>query len=335
MRIGQNPAKKAPAGHRARSVTACTIVYIPREDGFWQGSFEVLQASLMTLHRTAGDELDLFVLDNGSCERVSGYLANLLEQGVITCLLTARANLGKAGGWNVLLPACPGRHIVYFDSDILFRPGWLRESLKIAGAFDRAGMVTARPSRTSPRIKEDLLSATFRYAEGQGAGVSARRGDLIPREVVQEFARSIGKEDDPMFDGPGDDLLLERDDVSAFAYSGHYQFLTTREVIARVLPLEEGRALGGVRAFDLRVNELGYLRLATPIALVHHLGNSISPEERQEIDSILGAAAPPRPAAAAGNPQEGLEAVFRGLARCRRVRRALERIYLRLHAALH
>jgi hypothetical protein len=57
--------------------------------------------------------------------------------------------------------------------------------------------------------------------------------------------------------------------------AGHFQFLARKHVLQQTIPLPSDRPMGQVRALDISVNELGYLRLCTTDWWVEHLGNTL------------------------------------------------------------
>lgn len=340
-RVGQNPLKQLERRFEAREVSVCTLVYIPRLDGYWEQSLEVLKLCLGSLRAHTATPFDLVVLDNGSCAEVREYLLGLHAEGVISLLLLAAENLGKTGAWNVLFPACPGRYLAFMDSDVYFSPGWLERSLEVLRAFENVGMVTGRPSRTASVHREAHLSATLRYAE-TGAGVTVERGDLVPRSVLDEHARSLGTHGDPAFQEKDyQDVRLTRAGVSAYAYAGHFQFVVPKEVALAVLPLEGRQALAGEREWDVRVNRLDKLRLSLTEPLVRHIGNTMSAEDHaalaalpQAVAAAAGATVGAGPKRAA-RPTDFVTRQLRVLARHRRVRALLQRGYARLFDVLN
>ncbi|MBK6846068.1 MAG: glycosyltransferase family 2 protein [Proteobacteria bacterium] len=342
-RVGQNPLKKLDRRFEAQEVSVCTLVYIPQLDGYWEQSFDVLKLCLGSLRAHTATPFDLVVLDNGSCAEVREYLLELHAEGVISLLLLAAENLGKTGAWNVLFPACPGRYLAFMDSDVYFSPGWLERSLEVLRAFENVGMVTGRPSRTASIHREAQLSATLRYAE-TGAGVTVERGDLVPRAVLDEHARSLGTHGDPAFqERDYEDVRLTRAGVAAYAYAGHFQFVVPKEVALAVLPLEGRQALAGdEREWDARVNRLGKLRLSLTDPLVRHIGNTMSADDRAALAVLSQAGAGAAGATGSGSgpkraarPSDFVTRQLRVLARHRRVRSLLQLGYARLFDVLN
>lgn len=338
-RVGQNPMKSLQRAFIPQEVTVCTMVYIPEQTAYWAQSFDVLKVCLNSLVANTGLPHDLVVLDNGSCEEVRAYLVELNRQGVIQILLLANQNLGKPAGWNVLFPACPGKYIAFTDSDCLFYPGWLEAGLRIHNTFDRVGLVTCRPTRTVPEQREVALSATLAYGEST-PDVTVEKGDLIPRQILEDFARSTARTGPSEFtQHPFEDVRLTRGGVSAYASAGPWQFIVRRAVAMEMLPIQQEVALGSERqAWDFKVNSRGYLRLTTDKEYVRHLGNVLDEVEleaikKQQLGETTAAAAQPavEPVAAPSNPAVR---ALRVLARNGYARLAMRKTYATLFEAL-
>lgn len=274
-RIGTNPMKRHGRPWQPRPVTLVTAVHIPELAGYWAESFDVLKVCLESVFCTTPGPYELIVWDNASCEPVRQYLQQLHTAGRVQFLIRSQENVGKVGCWNTVFPGAPGEHIAWFDSDVLFSPGWLEESLRVLHAFPNVGMVTARPGRLPVEIDEDLNAAAAQFANSNHLGLQVQHGDLIPRGVLAEHFASIGvAEESPGY--PATDTRLTLGGVSAFAYASHFQFITRREVARKILPLPIGpHPLAGDRQWDICLNEHGFLRLATDQPFVRHLGNSL------------------------------------------------------------
>jgi hypothetical protein len=337
VRVGRSPAKKIPLKAETRDVTAMTIVYIPELSTYWEQGLEVLQVCLNSLRKSAGRPFDLMVFDNGSCREVKSYLAGLLRAGDLQYLFQADENVGKAAAMNMLFAAAPGRYLAYTDSDVLFLPGWLEESIRVFETFDGVGMVSGRPWRPLDGGEIALYHANAVLAEGM-PGVQVERGNLVERSVLEEHYASIG-EDDGTLDAPeGEDFRITRNGVSAYGFGSHFQFVTTKEIASRVGPLPAGTmGLGlaaGVRRWDERISEMGCLRLALSTPMVRHLGNTLEGEDPRQLESLAGPAVTEK---VTKGPRSlpWLARLFYGLARFGILWKILNRIQVSIYAALH
>jgi GT2 family glycosyltransferase len=193
MRVGQNPAKSIDHVPQPARVTVAVVSYIPFLSGYYAESLEVLRTCLNSLWENTPGPYDLLVFDNASCQEVREFLQVAHQEGRIQYLVLSDRNIGKGGAWNFIFQAAPGEIIVYSDSDVAFSPGWMEASLKILETYPNAGMVTARPLRSS----EEFYTATLDWAHAT-PGVELVKGQFISWETYQEHNDSMGS----LRDGP-------------------------------------------------------------------------------------------------------------------------------------
>jgi glycosyltransferase involved in cell wall biosynthesis len=270
MRVGQNPAKYVKTVTHPERITVAVLNYIPFLSGFYSEALDVLKVCLDSARNDAGLPFDLLVFDNGSCEEAKNYLINEQDEGKIQHLFLSEKNLGKGGAWNIMLSGAPGEIIAYADSDCLFYPGWLAESVKLLETFPNVGMVTARPFRTNP----EYYTSTTAWGEKKGG---AQRGQFIPWETFLEFDRSIGQTDDEIKKHyeSSEDVRLECNGLQALAGASHWQFTARKDVLAKFLPFDMTRPMGQVKQLDQRVNEAGYLRLMPVKPYAMNMSNTL------------------------------------------------------------
>jgi glycosyltransferase involved in cell wall biosynthesis len=270
MRVGQNPAKYVKTVIKPERITVAVLNYIPFLSGFYTEALDVLKVCLDSARKEAGLPFDLLVFDNGSCEEVKNYLITEQDEGRIQHLFLSEKNLGKGGAWNIMLAGAPGEIIAYADSDCLFYPGWLAESIKLLETYPNVGMVTARPFRTNP----DFYTGTASWGD---KNASFKRGQFIPWETFLEFDRSIGQTDEEIkkhFDS-SEDVMLEYNGVQALAGASHWQFTARKDVLAKFLPFDMDRPMGQVKQLDQRMNEAGYLRLMPVKPFAMNMSNTL------------------------------------------------------------
>ena len=258
MRVGQNPAKYVKNVAQPERITAAVLNYIPFLSGFYSETLDVLKTCLNSARTEAGELFDLMVFDNGSCPEVQDWLLNEQREGRIQYLLLSEKNLGKGGAWNVILSGAPGEIIAYADSDVLFYPGWLKNSLALLETFPNVGMVTARPFRTNP----DFYSSTLAWG-GATPEVQVEQGQFIPWETFLEFDLSLGQseEDIRKHYETSQDVRLTYQGLRAMAGASHWQFLAYKNTLAQFLPFSMDRPMGQVKQLDQRMNDAGLLRL--------------------------------------------------------------------------
>jgi hypothetical protein len=273
MRKGQNPAKFVGQVARPERITAAVLNYAPSLHGYHAESLDVLKACLDSLRASADLPFDLMVFDNGSCEEVQQHLLDSHRRGEIQFLMLSERNLGKGGAWNVIFQAAPGEVLAYTDSDALFYPGWLSDSVRLLETYPGVGMVTSRPFRTPP----EFYSRTLAWAESDRAA-TVERGSFVPWETFREFDMSLGQEEAQVrrrFDSTEDVRLTYRG-VQAMVGASHWQFVGWTSVLRQFVPFQMDRPMGQVRQLDQRVNAAGLLRLMTVEPRVMNLSNSLT-----------------------------------------------------------
>jgi hypothetical protein len=253
-------------------VAGATIVHIPELSGYWAHAREVLQACLASFARTAPG-VPLSVFDNASHPSVRAFLLDQLALGNIHQLTLSKVNVGKVGAWNVLFGAGLSDYFAYFDSDVLFLPGWLEKSLELARAFPEAGMITAQPiaggdlrslwtaqlAKTEPSTHyEEGIFVSDSFLEAHLAGLGSPLGEALAARQTERV-----------------DVRLTRSGVSGYATASHFQFLVPEEVVRQLFPVPVRALLGDDLQFDEDMEALGLWRLSTTEYLVHHLGNRL------------------------------------------------------------
>jgi glycosyltransferase involved in cell wall biosynthesis len=285
MRVGHNPARFVETVAQPAGITVTVVNCIPFLSGYYEQSLDVLKMVVNSLHaaRVEDHPYDVMIFDNHSCSEVRAYLKEASDQGKIQYLIFSDTNIGKIGAWNYMFGAAQGEYVVFSDGDILFRPGWLQASLELFETFPNVGMVTARPYRGSEKYSE----ATFAWAHKQPAGV-LEEGIFLDWDTVWEHGRSIGvseeqaRKDYPMMH----DFRLTYRDKVAYIGASHFQFMTRRELLQKVIPIPSAQPMRGERALDVAFDNLGCLRLNTEKALVMHMGNRI-PESVQLVAPVV------------------------------------------------
>ena len=271
MRLGQNPVKQLKTVAKPERVTAAVLNHIPFLDGFYAEMLKVLDASLSSLRDNAGMPFDLLVFDNASCSEAQNYLLQEYEEGRIQTLILSDRNVGKGGGWNVMLQAAPGEIIAYADNDVLYHPNWLVESVKILETFPNAGMVTSRPFHSLPQLYSANLEWAARTPE-----VKVERGHFTDPQWGCEFWLSVGRTEEEITAILADEeVRLTYKGVTAYCGASHWQFLSWKSVLQKFLPVDLSKPLGQVLRMDEMINENGYLRLMTPEPYTMNMSNTL------------------------------------------------------------
>jgi glycosyltransferase involved in cell wall biosynthesis len=271
-RTGQNPMKWVKKTHNPSNITATTIVHIPSLDSYWKDNLKVLQLCLSTMRSNTTIPFDLLVFDNGSCQDVRDYLTDLMQQGEIQYLILFSRNIGKAGAWNFIFQSAPGEIIAFSDSDVYFLPGWLEASLRVMNSFPKAGIVTAQPIAGG-----DISTLWTAKDAACDETITINTGKLIPDEYLKAYLNGIGRfpSEYETFQKGRNDVMLTTNGVNAYATASHFQFITKKEVVDKIFPIQYSGPFSDTQPFDKDMEDLGLWRLSTTEYLVHHMGNHI------------------------------------------------------------
>ncbi len=327
MRRGQNPSKDKLPAYQPPRLGIALVSYIPSPAGYYQHALEIMKYQVASLHRSTKMDFDLLVFDNGSSAEIQEELLKLQAAGWIDFLIASRHNLGKVGALNWILSAMPNELICYADSDVLFRTGWLENSLKILESFPDPGMVSAQPCfddilrglgkahlslESNPRFKvEERLLAAVLEEYALGVGMSPERLErlkAVPSRIITDLETG----------------------AQAVLGATHMQFVIPRSIARKIVPLPVTYGLGREedRNLDLRVDRCGALHLSTLEAYVWHMGNVPDEKTLAEVRSmrlVEMLAMPPRSKPA--TRKSGLLRLFRRLARLRLLRGLTYRAY--------
>lgn len=275
MRVGQNPAKSIDFVAQPEKVTVAVISYIPTLGGYYTESLDVLKVCLGSIWENTRIPYDLLVFDNASCSEVCDYLRDSHAQGDIQYLVLSEKNLGKAGAWNFVFGAAPGKFVAYADSDVYHYPGWLSPQIELLEEFPKSGMVTGMPMWTPA----EFSTATANWAE-KNPDVILARGKFLPWEDYWQHAQSLGAEEWKAREHyeSVEDVTILHEGQRYYIGAAHFQFVARKEALQRVLPIPSKRPMGQVRLLDIALNEHGYLRLCTPDWWVQHMGNTLQAE---------------------------------------------------------
>jgi len=272
MRIGQNPAKSIGYVEQPEKFTIAVVSYIPFLEGYYAHGLDLLKVCLGSIWENTDLPFDLLVFDNASCADVRAYLLNARDNGRIQYLVLSDVNIGKAGAWNFIFGAAPGEFVAYADSDVFFYPGWLSELYRVMEIFPQAGMVTGMPLLNP----EEFSTNTIKWIN-QNTKACLEKGRSLTWEDYWYHAGTLGNDKDAArkFYEQHESLLVRYKGNEFYVGAGHFQFLARKHVLQQAIPIPSDRPMGQVRALDIAVNELGYLRLCTTGWWVEHLGNTL------------------------------------------------------------
>lgn len=280
-----NPVKRAAPAYSPANVGFASITFVPVLDGFFRDMLEVIEIHLNSLYESTEGKCDVLVFDNGSCEQATDFLIEKWKAGFIDWLILSKHNLSKAGAINWIFASIPNDYIVFSDSDIYFRKGWLEKSLEIHASFEKAGIVGGHPDfmqilkekgKTAKQIGE--LTSVFNIEE------------IEPNpQALDEYCKGYGKNDELRLEISQKKLKLATNlqtGKKAIIGSNHNQFMLRRELARKMVPLPVSGALelADVLAINHRTEDLGYWQLSTEKPYVIHMGNRIKGTQISEIE---------------------------------------------------
>ena len=281
MRIGQNPLKTQNITiDKPSNITIGVLNYIPNQVGYFKNQLAVLKLCLHSIRENANCEVDVLVVDNGSCQEVLDYLHHELTVGVINTLILNHKNIGKANAVIQILKSALGDYVFYTDGDIYFKPDWVMAHIKILEAFPNVGVVGGIPLRNQMEYKYSKNAAN--WFEKNFAG-QFETGDLIPEAWSIDFLKSVGIADEKLKTYLDEwahfsDHRLTADQVTAYIGASHMQYLISREAINSIPHQRFQAALqpDEDHMIDDAIDAANLFRLSTAEPFVYHIGNTIS-----------------------------------------------------------
>ncbi|HLB65599.1 MAG TPA: glycosyltransferase family A protein [Anaerolineales bacterium] len=279
---------------RPEDVLAAVLVYVPHLRGYFLNRLGVLDLCLKSLLRTKPKETPLLVFDNGCCEEVRAYLAELEAGGQIDYLVRSRMNLGTLAAIRMIVLMSPRPLLAYCDDDVFFGPGWLEAQLSLMAAFPEAGVVSGAPTLDGAL---HAIGSTLRLASEPASGIRLEQSHM-PEEWEVDWALSTGRDPDERrrFARETPVPTVRRGEARAFAGATHFQFVGRVEALAAGLPKEWPSSLmGGLKDLDAGVDAAGYLRLSTAERFCRHIGNAVTSSMRREAEALGYEVASPAP----------------------------------------
>ncbi len=305
MRDGVNPFKLKSEVKPPERITICSLVCIPEMVGYFEGSLDAVKLSLASIRAHTEQAFDLIVFDNGSCKEVIDWLRAENEAGRIDYLILSSRNVGKPNAQRQMLRFAPGDIVVYADSDVYFRPGWLEAELQILNTFPKVGEIGGQPVRA---VTHFYTSATQEWIEHEQKRRAAdpviqgdetrkhefkfERGHLIPDEYTRDYARQFGLDyEQKIKDWESiQDHRVTLKGVTAYMGVAHQQFIISREAINSI-PFErfDNAIVKGDDKLNETLDQAGFLQLSTAKPYVYHIGNAITEDWlRDEYAKLVG-----------------------------------------------
>jgi hypothetical protein len=282
MRIGINPAKLDSKIEKKYHHRIIIPVYVPNFEGYFQNLFEVIKLCIESAYLTQHGRSAITVVDNASCKEVKSCLQEKLQSGEIETLITNGENIGKVDAIMGAARASREDLITLTDCDILFKNNWQEEVEKVFLNFENVGSVAPFPIarhlyyHTSSTLKAVLTNR-------MDFSFQATAEDNQIAEVYNSYGWNYEKEYDGLLP------VVQSKGIQAVIGSGHQVFTIRRELFFQ-MPLNSSFIKIGNESetiwIDEPINNHGFLRLSTLKNWVSHMGNNLTPNEKQQFEAI-------------------------------------------------
>ena len=279
MRMGNNPLKNAAAPAKMPKAVACVITHLPNRYGYHAKRWAILRACLMSMRKHAGTECGILVWDNGSDQGFKQWLREVYRPD----FLIESGNIGKKSAQAAILRMLPEKTFAAVtDDDMLFYPGWLRESIDLLQVHEKIGVVSAWQARFA---FEWGMTSALRWADLVGAQVQA--GRFLPDEWERDYAVSIGIDPQSWIANTmgKEDVKITWNGVSFYAQAQHCQFTCRAGEIAPYTRFSQ-EAMGSEWDFDKAIDAGGWVRAALTERLARHMGNVIDNQLEGELRAM-------------------------------------------------
>lgn len=268
MRKGKNPILTKKIEKKSGYHRILIPVYIPDLNGYYSNSFEVLKLCVDSLLSTIHDKSLITIIDNNSCLEVKKYLNELVSSHKVNQLITNSENNGKIDPIVSILKGTHEDLITITDADVLFTSGWQNEVERLFMDFPEAGMVSPLgiPSFYSYFTAYSWFYGIFKYKIARGSNK-----DL---SSVIKFHQSIGSHRD-INSIENNPIYIKSKKSLAMLGNGHFCVTISKEIIPYIPLKLSGSEFKGaeVNFIDFPVVLAGFMRIATPIGHVYHMGN--------------------------------------------------------------
>jgi GT2 family glycosyltransferase len=215
---------------------------------------EQLLNCLESLFKTDYDNLQVFLVDNGSEDNSVDFVEKIYQLKIIR----SETNLGFVGGNNLALKQVWGKFVVLLNDDTEVAPDWLSRLVDVADSDSSIGAVQPKLlSLTAPRY--------FEYNGCAGGMMDAYGVPLCRGRVFDVIEEDRG----------------QYDSTSEIFWAGGAAILINREILNKTGLLDEN-FFAHMEEIDLcwRIRLLGYRILSVPSAIVYHLGGGTSVPEK-------------------------------------------------------
>ena len=280
MRIGANPNKNVVHNRSEFFHQIIIPVFIPNEEDYFKDSFIILKYHIESLIKTVNSKTYITVVNNGSCNNVKMYIDELFYNKLIQEVIHVE-NIGKV---NAVLKGIVGHSfpiVTITDCDVMFLTDWQKSVYNIFDAFPKVGVVGLTPMLkmsyylTSNVIFDNLFSKKMKFSK------------ILNPDAMQNFYRSIGRENDFLEDKNKKYLTIKKNNTIACVGSGHYVATYKGDIFNTVTKFSNFK-LGGDIEFqiDKLLLDKDYWRLTTFDNYAYHLGNTFESWMKPKLETL-------------------------------------------------
>lgn len=169
----------------------CSIVMISQAE--YPKRLDLLKHTLLSLRKHTEYPFELVVVDNGPKKQTAFLKTQDINKHIIN-----KVNLGMGVPRNQGAEATDSGYIVFIDNDLIFRAGWLAESIKLLKWYEGKKIIVS-PMKTIPMKKErNKVGALNGYSlwsrSGSGCLVFRRKDyeRIGPFADIAETGREYG-----------------------------------------------------------------------------------------------------------------------------------------------
>jgi glycosyl transferase family 2 len=285
MRLGNTPTKEKPQLTDYLRHRVIIPVYIPTLDGYYKDALAILKLCLESLYLTGAGKVSITVISNNSASSVVKELERFYQLGWIDQLVLNQKNRGKVDAVSSAARGAYEELITISDCDVLFNTGWLEAIEAIFHNFPECGFAAPMPNpgeawvHTSATILGALKNRELTFDK------------VVPDADLDDFAYSLGwyqDQDKYLAEHRHAQMIVRRKGTTACVGGGHFVFTVRGKVVQGIPKHPSLSAISGYseeKWLDTPPDRLGFWRLATTRAYVHHMGNTSESWMYEELEN--------------------------------------------------
>lgn len=272
MREGENPQRHKKMKMNSYSHRIIIPLYLPEMDGYYKDSFAIFKLCLNSLFKTISKDSAITVINNGCTPVVVDYLDSLYLEGRVDEIIHTQ-RIGKMNAILKGIRSSNEQYLTITDADVLFKSGWLSETLRIFKAFDKVAVVGLVPQfKMYENFSYNVIFDNF-------LNKHMKFSDVKDVEDMKMFYKSIDWNDDYNKDYLKYNLSIQKEGVIALVGTGHFVATYKRGLFENDVEYSS-YLLGGdseVVHLDLPPAKKNLWRLNTEGNYAYHMGNILEP----------------------------------------------------------